>query len=433
VRRAAGAFDMGTAPLLLALLICRPAVADMAGRARHRVEQHASPVPPPPVWPQRAAQGQLLYSATEPSMLGLFPSIGNGFISGDVGCPSARLAAHSSVHGPPTSCGALHIGGVFNDLEFASHFGGVAHNLSIPHRADIPNTFAIYVESLQPGAVALDTQYGRVSNLSVAACEARPPGNSQTVAGPASARVVVTQYVHRAQRSLLVLELAAEGLAAAETCTVRLRNCTLGWGAVTDFDIAAGVGNSSLLTVRSMAKRSSTGAPLPGRPPTEVGMAYQELPPTVTLLGAGAKTIFLAAFHTSLEPGLGSHGAAAEAAVATLASAANRSASSLRNSHNAAWDEVWQGGIEITGNATIASTVNSSLYYILAATRADWPYGLSPGGLARDDYQGHSFWDAETWMFPNLVALFPREAHALVSERKKRSPRSAVNIAPPPN
>jgi trehalose/maltose hydrolase-like predicted phosphorylase len=91
-------------------------------------------------------------------------------------------------------------------------------------------------------------------------------------------------------------------------------------------------------------------------------------------------------------------------------------------SHNSAWDELWQGGIEITGNTTIASTVNSSFYYILAATRADWPYGLSPGGLARDDYQGHSFWDCETWMFPNLVALFPKEAHALAEYRSQRLP-----------
>ena len=80
-------------------------------------------VPPPPIWLQRAAQGQLLWSASEPSMLGLFPSIGNGFISGDVGCPSARLAANTSAHGPPTSCCALHIGGVFNDLEFPSDYG----------------------------------------------------------------------------------------------------------------------------------------------------------------------------------------------------------------------------------------------------------------------------------------------------------------------
>jgi trehalose/maltose hydrolase-like predicted phosphorylase len=53
--------------------------------------------------------------------------------------------------------------------------------------------------------------------------------------------------------------------------------------------------------------------------------------------------------------------------------------------------------VQIGGNLTIASTVNASLYYILSATRPDWQYGLSPGGLARDDYEGHSFWDCGEW------------------------------------
>ena len=53
--------------------------------------------------------------------------------------------------------------------------------------------------------------------------------------------------------------------------------------------------------------------------------------------------------------------------------------------------------VQIGGNLTIASTVNASLDYILSATRPDWQYGLSPGGLARDDYEGHSFWDCGEW------------------------------------
>ena len=64
---------------------------------------------------------------------------------------------------------------------------------------------------------------------------------------------------------------------------------------------------------------------------------------------------------------------------------------SLQQSHEQAWTKEWKGGIEVGGNLTIASTVNASLYYILSATRSDWPYGLSPGGLARDSYEGHSF------------------------------------------
>ena len=168
----------------MALLLVMTALFSKSAALSGFATPISTAVPPPPMWIERAAQGQLLWSASEPSMLGLFPSLGNGFLSGDVGCPSARLVANtSSVHEPPTSCGALHIGGVFNDLEFSSHYGSVAHNLSIPHRADIPNPFAIYVDSLQTGAVALDTQYGRVSNLSMATCEAQPGENLSRDAG----------------------------------------------------------------------------------------------------------------------------------------------------------------------------------------------------------------------------------------------------------
>ena len=29
-------------------------------------------------------------------------------------------------------------------------------------------------------------------------------------------------------------------------------------------------------------------------------------------------------------------------------------------------------------------------------------YSLSPGGLASNAYNGHTFWDCETWMYPSL-------------------------------
>ena len=45
---------------------------------------------------------------------------------------------------------------------------------------------------------------------------------------------------------------------------------------------------------------------------------------------------------------------------------------------------------------------------------------------ARDAYEGHSFWDCETWMFPNLVALFPKQALALAEYRSARL-EAAVN------
>ena len=60
----------------------------------------------------------------------------------------------------------------------------------------------------------------------------------------------------------------------------------------------------------------------------------------------------------------------------------------LKEQHIDAWDKMFQSGIDIQGNATVAKTVNSSLSYILSAIREDQPFGLSPGGLARGDYNG---------------------------------------------
>lgn len=47
--------------------------------------------------------------------------------------------------------------------------------------------------------------------------------------------------------------------------------------------------------------------------------------------------------------------------------------------------------------------------------------GLSPGSLANGaflkDYQGHSFWDTETWMYPPVLMLWPYIAKDLLLYR----------------
>lgn len=47
--------------------------------------------------------------------------------------------------------------------------------------------------------------------------------------------------------------------------------------------------------------------------------------------------------------------------------------------------------------------------------------GLSPGSLANGaflkDYQGHSFWDTETWMYPPVLMLWPYVAKDLLLYR----------------
>jgi len=62
----------------------------------------------------------------------------------------------------------------------------------------------------------------------------------------------------------------------------------------------------------------------------------------------------------------------------------------LRSSHAAKWEMTWQKGrVDVQGNVTLASTVYSALYYIIAAMPLEpdmtWPFvGLSPADLAHN-------------------------------------------------
>ena len=59
-------------------------------------------------------------------------------------------------------------------------------------------------------------------------------------------------------------------------------------------------------------------------------------------------------------------------------------------------------------------------YYIQSQIRADFQFGLSPGGLATNSYDGRSFWDTETWMFPVLDVLHPGVGESLLRYRLAR-------------
>ena len=79
-------------------------------------------------------------------------------------------------------------------------------------------------------------------------------------------------------------------------------------------------------------------------------------------------------------------------------------------------------------NLELAKVVCGSMYYLLSslpnepvdANRRRFS-GLSPGSLANGaflkDYQGHSFWDTETWMFPPVLMLWSYVAKDLLLYR----------------
>ncbi|XP_078001372.1 protein-glucosylgalactosylhydroxylysine glucosidase-like [Glandiceps talaboti] len=102
----------------------------------------------------------------------------------------------------------------------------------------------------------------------------------------------------------------------------------------------------------------------------------------------------------------------------------------LYNSHVAAWHYKWNHGrIDLEGNLDLAKAIYGSMYYILSSLPPlltdesfKFPfYGISPGGLAQgaqgQDYQGHVFWDMETWMYPTMLMFYPSLAKEMLLYR----------------
>ena len=112
-------------------------------------------------------------------------------------------------------------------------------------------------------------------------------------------------------------------------------------------------------------------------------------------------------------------GAAAAARQQAAAAAAAGFAGTLAE-NTAAWAALWAGRVDVLGNPTLATEVNASEFYLWASTRDGSDWSISPAGLSSNDYNGHIFWDAETWMYPSLLAQHPGLAAGINAYRYER-------------
>ena len=87
-------------------------------------------------------------------------------------------------------------------------------------------------------------------------------------------------------------------------------------------------------------------------------------------------------------------------------------AETLYKEHVEKFSNIWNNGRIELDNLELQTNIYSSYYYLYSSLPAmehygklNQFYGLSPGSLSRgdylSDYQGHSFWDTETWMYPS--------------------------------
>jgi trehalose/maltose hydrolase-like predicted phosphorylase len=102
---------------------------------------------------------------------------------------------------------------------------------------------------------------------------------------------------------------------------------------------------------------------------------------------------------------------------------------SLLRANQASWASLWRGRIEILGNRTLATDVDASQFYLWSSTRAGVDWSISPAGLSSNGYDGHIFWDAETWMYPSLLAQHPDLAVGMDNYRFARLTQAEQHAA----
>jgi trehalose/maltose hydrolase-like predicted phosphorylase len=102
------------------------------------------------------------------------------------------------------------------------------------------------------------------------------------------------------------------------------------------------------------------------------------------------------------------------------AAAAGLGWKALLAENEAAWAKLWRGRIEVSGDPSLARKVNASQFYLWSSTNEGVNWSVSPAGLSSNGYNGHIFWDAETWMFPSLLAQHPELAAGMDEYRFQR-------------
>jgi trehalose/maltose hydrolase-like predicted phosphorylase len=109
--------------------------------------------------------------------------------------------------------------------------------------------------------------------------------------------------------------------------------------------------------------------------------------------------------------------------------AAQRGFAAFQQENRTAWDSVWKADIDVDGDPGLQQAIRANEYTLYSSIAVDSPAGLGPSGLSSDGYAGMVFWDADTWMFPALLALHPDLARVMVNYRFDTLPAARRNAA----
>jgi len=350
------------------------------------------------------------FSVTQDPEPGFSPNLGNGFIGYDVGCPCGDETS---------SAGNVFLAGTYSGQ------GSVDPS----KRAMIPQHFSVYAvnailgdEILQHSWEAnLDIQQGLFTNTST----------FSSIDGEMVCAISLTWLVHREIKDMMALHISTS-VGTSGSCTVQLDSCN---GQPSDQIVLLG-SKPNYEVYRTAVSE------VPGGDFHYVFVSHDHVPSTIEILSAQQKdhfyvstfqstawmksTLFSEEKHLDVnvnEKGLPDVMNALDQFQRNVGDRMeDLTWASLVASHTAAWNILWQSGIEVEGNDTIASSINASLYYIHSAVDANSLWSVSPGGLSKNSYNGHVFWDCETWILPALVPFYPSIVLAFEEYRRQRLP-----------
>lgn len=104
----------------------------------------------------------------------------------------------------------------------------------------------------------------------------------------------------------------------------------------------------------------------------------------------------------------------------------------LVSEHTEKWDAIWDDAdIVIPGDQDLQTRTRASLFHILTnLLPEDTGFAnnsISVGGLSSDSYAGLVFWDADTWIYPSVLSLYPQYASGINNYRGLLLSRAVEN------
>ncbi|XP_052787604.1 protein-glucosylgalactosylhydroxylysine glucosidase-like [Mya arenaria] len=292
------------------------------------------------------------------------------------------------------------------------HVGTVVHSDSVYMNGLYNGNGTTSTRARIPAFTSLDViNFAPDENVSTTYCLHMNSGIYEEIYRGDHWRVTVTMYAHRVFNRLLVTELTVATDGQQRTLTIPLKvNHGNQSSSVTLQDATSDVASANYKYGTILeAETPESGL-------TPVHVYYKTVPLDVTVDSghSGTETlVFLMSVSTNQ----------ADAAFAFTKGRSLYLEGTLRSSHVTKWHEVWDTGrIDVIGNVTLASSVYSALYYITSAMPLQedtvWPFvGLSPADLAHNGYNGHVFWDQDTWMYPPVLVLHGDLAPVLLNTR----------------